>query len=847
MTPERWETVVRAFEAALERAPGERRTFLDGVCAGDADLRADVASLLAAHDGASGFLEAAAPRAAAVVDALRPDPGDTSPGVRDPTLAGRLQTALGDAYRVERELEGGGMSRVFVAQEVALGRRVAVKVVLPPEPGAAFNVARFRREVRLAATLRHPHIVPLLTAGESADGLVYYTMPFVEGESLKQRLERAGTLPLDAVVRLVTEVADALAYAHRRGVIHRDVKPANILVDEDHALVADFGIATARTAAIDDGADAAPPAPASPLPTPCPRAVPPRPDPAVLTAHGLVLGTPAYISPEQAGGDRPVDARTDVYSLGCVAYEMLAGAPPSAGGGPAGTPLVHAHRPDAPPGVGPVIAKALAPRPDDRWATPTAFARALAVASAPAPAASRPGWRQWRARAASVGVIGAATFAAARALSIAGARPRGDVRPHGSVPAASPADAATRPTGNFEAYNYFLRAEALRANTSAERASRAQAVALYERATALDPRFALAFARLAEVQSLIYWSYTDRSPGRLARVEAAARTAVRLAPELPEAHLALAAYYYRARRDYDRALAELAVAIARAPNRADLLAWRGLIERRAGRFSDALEALRRADELDPGSPERAADVAVTYALTRAYPDAMRYYTRVRTLAPTWATGHAAQAEAVLAWRGDLATARRTIHDGIWASDPGQIVAELGYLSPALVAPGADTRAVLRAVPHAFNSRDAYLLWCAEWWIQRGPAAKGRAYADSARASLEAAVRAHPDEAGLYDHLALADAYLGRKADALRESDRALALLPVSRDAYDGASFLEDRAYLDTRLGEFGDAVARLRVLLAVPSAVSVPLLRAAPVWAPLRADPRFRQLIGGDR
>jgi serine/threonine-protein kinase len=171
-----------------------------------------------------------------------------------------LQQAIGPGFHVERELGGGGMSRVFLAEEARLGRRVVVKV-LPPEFGWGLDIERFRREVRLAATLRHPHVVPLLTAGESADGLFYYTMPFIEGESLRHRLDREGALPIADVARIVREVADALAYAHRRGVVHRDIKPANVLVDGEHVLVADFGIAKALAAASDPAPHDTAPAP----------------------------------------------------------------------------------------------------------------------------------------------------------------------------------------------------------------------------------------------------------------------------------------------------------------------------------------------------------------------------------------------------------------------------------------------------------------------------------------------------------------------------------------------------------------------------------------------------------
>jgi len=200
-----------------------------------------------------------------------------------------LQETLGSDYVVERELGGGAMSRVFVAQDVALGRRIVVKV-LPREMAVAVSIERFRREIQVAASLVHPHIVPLLSAGETR-GIPYDTMPFVEGESLGMRLLRDTRLPVAAALRLAIGVASALDYAHRRGIVHRDIKPDNILVQDGHGLVTDFGIARAITEAATGTS---------------------------LTDAGLVLGSPTYMSPEQITGERELDGRSDIYALGCV-------------------------------------------------------------------------------------------------------------------------------------------------------------------------------------------------------------------------------------------------------------------------------------------------------------------------------------------------------------------------------------------------------------------------------------------------------------------------------------------------------------------------------------------------
>ncbi|MEO8576515.1 MAG: serine/threonine-protein kinase [Gemmatimonadales bacterium] len=217
------------------------------------------------------------------------------------TFEERIKDFLSNAYDIERELGGGGMSRVFVARDRLLGRNVVIKL-LSPELTAEVNRGRFNREIQVAAQLQHPHIVTLLSAGESAD-LVYYTMPFIEGESLKSALEKNKRLAVEDVVRVLYDVVDALAYAHAHGVVHRDIKPANILRSGNHALVTDFGVAKALNASMPSTA---------------------------MTSTGMAIGTPAYMAPEQLAGDPTADHRIDIYAVGLLAYELLSGESPFA-------------------------------------------------------------------------------------------------------------------------------------------------------------------------------------------------------------------------------------------------------------------------------------------------------------------------------------------------------------------------------------------------------------------------------------------------------------------------------------------------------------------------------------
>ena len=267
-----------------------------------------------------------------------------------------LSASLADRYRVDREIGAGGMATVYIAHDIKHGRDVAIKV-LHPDLGAALGGERFLTEIRTTARLQHPHILPLLDSG-NANGLLYYVMPFVSGETLRARLEREKQLPIDDAVLIAREVADALQYAHTLGVIHRDIKPENILLQGGHALVADFGIALAVQTA--GGAR--------------------------MTQTGLSLGTPQYMSPEQAMGERTIDARSDIYALGAVTYEMLTGEPPFTGNSVQAivakvlterpTPI-HTLRDTVPIALEQAVVTSLAKLPADRYATASAFAAAI--------------------------------------------------------------------------------------------------------------------------------------------------------------------------------------------------------------------------------------------------------------------------------------------------------------------------------------------------------------------------------------------------------------------------------------------------------------------------------------
>jgi TolB-like protein/tRNA A-37 threonylcarbamoyl transferase component Bud32 len=279
-----------------------------------------------------------------------------------PSIPERLQAALADRYRLEHEVGQGGMATVYLAEDLKHHRRVALKV-LRPELAAALGSERFLREVEIAAHLQHPHILPLFDSGE-ADGFLYYVMPFVDGESLRQRLQRDGAMPIPEGVRIMHEVVDALAYAHQQGIVHRDIKPDNVMLSGRHAVVTDFGVAKAVSAA---GTDK-------------------------LTTVGVALGTPTYMAPEQAMGETNLDQRADIYSLGALAYEILTGAPPF--DKPTAQALLSAHvleKPAAPdtrraeiaPALSQLVMRCLEKEKDQRYQTAEEMLPALEVLGTP--------------------------------------------------------------------------------------------------------------------------------------------------------------------------------------------------------------------------------------------------------------------------------------------------------------------------------------------------------------------------------------------------------------------------------------------------------------------------------
>jgi len=588
----------------------------------------------------------------------------------------RLKTALAGRYGIGRELGRGGMATVYLADDVKHHRTVAVKV-LRPELAAVLGPERFLREVEIAARLNHPHILGLYDSGE-ADGFLFYVMPYIKGESLRRKLEREKQLPVDEALAITRQVASALSHAHAHQVVHRDVKPENILLHEGEAMVADFGIALAVNAAAGQRA----------------------------TQTGFAVGTPEYMSPEQGAGERTLDARSDVYSLGCVLYEMLAGEPPYTGPTAQAliakvmvdpVPAVRRLRPTVPPGVDQALLRALAKAPADRFASMAAFTDALTAPAQPRPPSvavlpfrnlSADPENEYFADGITEDVI--AHLSKIRALKVisrtsvmpfkqreqslkeiaarleAGTLLDGSVRRAGDRVriVAQLVDAETDRHLWAETYDRQLTdlfgiqtdvalhiAEALKAELSVDERTRIRkeptndlrayqlyllgrhwlvrytpvalqrAIEHFRGAIAKDPAYALAYASVAMAYAELAESGAMAPDTAAREAKEAAAHAVRIDPQLGEAHCTVA--YLKTIWDFDwaGAEAEFKRALELSPNSADTYDLYGRMCSGLARYDEAITLQERAQELDPLAHR--LDVATTQLRAGRYVEAAR--------------------------------------------------------------------------------------------------------------------------------------------------------------------------------------------------------------------------------
>jgi tetratricopeptide (TPR) repeat protein len=460
-----------------------------------------------------------------------------------PGLDNRLVEALGDRYTVEGELGAGGMAVVYRALDRKHDRPVALKV-MRPEVAAAMGRERFLSEISIAAKLQHPHILALIDSGD-VDGLLFYVMPFLEGETLGQRVVRERQVPLIDALQIAVEVVSALRYAHERGVLHRDIKPANIMLTGGHAVVLDFGIARAMDKAASR-----------------------------LTGTGMLVGTPAYMGPENFNGE--ADARSDIYSVGCVLYEMLAGSPPFTG--PTAQAILLKHlvdqvpalstsRPDVPQHVELIMMRALAKEPDDRFPDMSALHGELQVAAA------------------SCAVAGCGP-PAGRGKSARTAR--------GAAPS-TPSE--QRKPANLEAYDTYLRG--VYSFDKRTEAGNDRAIELFERATHEDPTFAPAFAALGAAYVEKFFTY-DPNEEWEERAFVAVEKARAIDPGLARIYVVKGSLLWTRERRFPHAdaIEEFGRALDIDPDNVEALNELGKVLFHIGRLDEAVSVFERTLEID---------------------------------------------------------------------------------------------------------------------------------------------------------------------------------------------------------------------------------------------------------
>jgi len=407
-----------------------------------------------------------------------------------------------------------------------------------------------------------------------------------------------------------------------------------------------------------------------------------------------------------------------------------------------------------------------------------------------------------------------------------------------------------KPTQNLEAYQYYLRGKEYSNRGGAEKDSRI-AIEMYEKAVEIDPTFALAYASLSEANSWMYWAYYDRTDERLNKAKEAVDKALKLKPDLAEAHLALGYYYYWGSWDYDRALEQFAIAQKDQPNNSDLIKAIGYVQRRQGKFERAVTNLKKAAELEPRSYKLAQEVASTYAIMRKYAEAQYYSNRAISLAPDWPMAYGEKVWLYVISEGDTKKARKVLKEATGKVDLSRLVPDLVWLDilDRDYQMALDRLPVLTAFIDAYGNNDtiSYFLTKAKiYGLLNQPQLKLVCY-DSVRIVLENRVRSRPGDGPFHSSLGIAYAGLGRKEEAIREGKKGVELLPVSKDAFEAPDYIWNLAQIYVMVGDYDSAIDLLEYLLSIPSDISTPYLRIDPTWAPLRNHLRFQKLSSGKK
>ena len=864
---------------------------------------------------------------------------------------------LGD-YELVQEIGRGSQGNVYRARQKSLNRTVALKVIRSGRWTTQAHLKRFRLEAETAASLDNSNIVPIYEVGEH-DGSCYFSMKLVEGGPLDE-ISKREPMPIRRAAELIAKLARAVHYAHERGILHRDIKPGNILIDakgEPH--LTDFGLARLVEAES-------------------------------TVTHTLdTLGTPSYMAPEQAlGNSSQLTSTTDVYGLGAVLYHLLTGHPPFAGGTTYDTiRLLLETEPCHPRLWNPKIdldlaticLKCLEKDPQRRYSSALALAEdleswlrhepirarrtgvfgrgkkwvrrnptlALLILSLAALAAAI-SWNVWKREfVPSTAVTGIAvlpfenlsedkesTFFAdgvqddvltklakirdlkvisrtsvmqyrgnrnmreiGAELGISHAL-QGSIRKsgtqlhlnaqlidtrtdthvwaeqydcdlngvfaaqseialkvadqlHAKLSTAERLDMARPPTANLTAFEFYTRAKDLVLMTSFIRNTKAnllQAADLLNQAIVNDPSFFQAYCQLSHTHDLLYFFGFDRTPARLALAESAIQAAFRLRRDSGEAHLARAENLYRGYLDYDGALAELEVARQSLPNDPMVFELKGYIERRQGRQQEALQNLERAMDLDPRNFFTLQQIAATYERLRRYADEATMLERALAIKPDDLDTKVARALMEVDWKADTRPLHRLI-DEVRAKNSADVenVADAWLICALFERDATAVKTALNASGENPLSDDViqFNRPFVEGVIARmtNDTEKSRGAFTAARAAQEKIVQAQPDYGPPLCVLGLIDAALGRKEDALREGRRAVELLPVEKDAINGARMISYLAMIAAWVGDKDLACEQLAIAIHPPSTVTYGQLKLLSFWDPLRGDPRFEKIV----
>jgi serine/threonine protein kinase/TolB-like protein/Tfp pilus assembly protein PilF len=891
---------------------------------------------------------------AGVVDPGRHE-GERTADKKKTSQSTKALADFGD-YELLEVIGRGGQGVVYRARQKSLNRIVALKVIGLGHWASDAHLKRFRREAEAAASLDHSGIVPIYEVGER-DGSCYFSMKLIEGGQLDAVVKRE-PIPMRQAVELISKVARTVHYAHEHGILHRDIKPGNILLDQkSEPHLTDFGLA---------------------------RLIETE---STVTRTMEVLGTPSYMAPEQAVGNNDgVSSVTDVYGLGAVLYQLLTGHPPFAGGTTYETiKLLLDTEPRQPRlwnakidrDLSTICLKCLEKDPKRRYSSALALAEDLERWLKHEPILARrigiiTRGGKWMRRNPTSGLLAASLVALTAAAgwiiwksdftqhplttgiavlpfenlsddkehayfadgvqddiltklgkiadlkvisrtSVMQYRGKQDVRQIGNalrvshvlegtvrrsggkvhvnaqlvdtrtdagiwaeeydrnlndvfaietevaqsianrlrtrISARERAVIQERPTNDLVAYDLYVHAVSLIDKAAYEERKEQgqdyfQAIELLNQAIARDRAFLLAYCRLAEAHDELYFGRFDYAPSRLELAKSAINSAFRLKPDSGDAHLALARHFYHGYFDYDHAGDELAIAVRTLPNDARIFEWSGYIDRRQGRWSNAVHNLERASELDPRNVKILIGAVVTYELMREYKHAREVADRLIALEPNNIAHRWGRAHIDLRERADT----RPLHafDKMLADDPVRRFRLALYerdaiaADHALAALGEDTFDA-RSIGGEMKFSRGYL----EGLVARmkGDAAAAQAAFSAARARQEEAVRARPDYGPTLCGLGLIDAALGRKEEALREGRRAIELAPVAKDSLDGTDVLYFYAVICAWTAEHDLAIEQLDTLAKIPAGVFYGDIRLDPNWDPLRGDPQFEKIV----